>query len=110
MAHVSFGNSYRTKKVSIDVSPKNALLGLCNHYLDLAGIPVRLTEYNSDRLFLENGKICKEYEEHGGPHSWYDTRVVIENPSVSQVYVTNYVLQLLHVYSELELHTRTTTK
>lgn len=89
------------KNVVVDVSMEEAIRGIVTYFLTEAKIGGL---YPDEYLSLENGKIWKEYEEHGS-HSWFTKKVIVENPSVKQVNILKYVHILQDAFKELKRHT-----
>lgn len=89
------------KNIVVDVSIDNAIHCIVTHFLTEAKIGGL---YQNEYLTLENGKIWKEYEEHGS-HSWFTRKVIVENPSVQQVNVLKYVHILQDAFKELKRNT-----
>ena len=96
------GTQTEYKNVIVDVSMDDAVSGIITHFLTKAKIGVL---YPDESLSIENGKIWKEYEEGGGNHSWFDKKVIVENPSVQQVNVLKYVHILEDAFKQLKRNT-----
>lgn len=81
-------------KVTIEVSPEDALVALTGYMLQKVGL------YSGcERL---QNKIVRYYEEYGGSHSWTDCKVVEEDPTLIQLTVVDAVNKFIKDFEEVK--------
>lgn len=64
------------KETEIEVSDEEFRLLFINHLLSLIDLPPLRNKYDYPEYSIKDGKLIHHYEEYGGSHSWFETKVI----------------------------------